>query len=177
MSGLLHVGLGLFDGIHNVWVGGAAAQIAAHKFADLSIIFCMALMHARDRGHNLPGRTVAALECIVIDEGLLHRMQRTVGLCQTLDGGHVVALVHRGEAEARQDPPIVDKYGARAALPVIATFFGSGQTGVVAQGIQQRRAAIQGKPMIPAVNPQFYIQKGVGIRRFCLRHGLSASAI
>jgi len=152
MSGLLHLDFGLFDGIHDVRVGRTAAQIAAHKFADLSIIFCMAFMHARNRGHNLARRTVATLECIVIDEGLLHRMQRAIGLYQTFDGGHVVALVHCGEAEARQDPAIVDEHSAGATLAMIATFFGSGQTDMVAKGIKQCRPPIKSKPMIPAVD-------------------------
>jgi|SRR5215475_3285396 len=104
-------------------------------------------------------------------------MQRAIGLYQTFDGGHVVALVHCGEAEARQDPAIVDEHSAGATLAMIATFFGSGQTDMVAKGIKQCRPPIKSKPMIPAVDSQFYVQKSVGIRRFCLHHGLAASAV
>ena len=39
----------------------------------------MAFGDAGDRRHDLAGRAVAALERVVIDEGLLHRMQRAVG--------------------------------------------------------------------------------------------------
>jgi hypothetical protein len=68
-----------------------------------------------------------------------------------------VALVHCGEAEARQDAAIVDKHRAGAALSVIATFFSSGQADMVAQGIQQCCATIKRKPVIPAVDSQFYV--------------------
>ena len=38
----------------------------------------MALLHAGDRRHDLSGRAVAALQRVVVDEGLLHRVQDTV---------------------------------------------------------------------------------------------------
>src|SRR5689334_14604292 len=39
MLGLLHQRLGLLDGVDDVRVGGAAAQIAAHVFADVGVGF------------------------------------------------------------------------------------------------------------------------------------------
>src|SRR6476620_5950785 len=68
----------LFHGGHDVRIGGAAADIAAHIFADVVVIAGMALVHAGNRRHDLSGRTVAALEGILVDEGPLHRMQLAV---------------------------------------------------------------------------------------------------
>ena len=88
----------------------------------------------------------------MVDEGLLHGMQGAVGLCQTFYGYHIATFVHYGEAEARQDAAVVDQNAARTTLAVIATFFGSGQTDMVAKGIKQCRPPIKSKPMIPAVD-------------------------
>ena len=79
-------GFGLLDGGDDVRIGGAAAEIAAHVFADVGVAVGVAFLHAADRRHDLPGRAVAALEGVVVDEGLLHRMQRAVAAGETLDG-------------------------------------------------------------------------------------------
>src|SRR4051812_18941951 len=76
MSALLHHGFGLVDCVHDVGIGRAAAEIAAHVFADLHVALDVAFLHACDGGHDLAGCAVAALEGVVIDERLLHRMQR-----------------------------------------------------------------------------------------------------
>jgi hypothetical protein len=47
-------------------------------FADFICGVRVTLAHARNRGHDLTGRAVTALEGVVLDEGLLHRMQRPV---------------------------------------------------------------------------------------------------
>ena len=60
----------------------------------------MTFVDTADRRHDLPGRAIAALKCIMIDEGLLHRMQFTA-IGETFDRSHAVAL--RGDREA-QDP-------------------------------------------------------------------------
>ena len=68
-----------------------------------------------------PGRAVAALEAVMLDEGGLHRMQ-VLRRAQPLDGGDLVALVHHRERQAGVDPPAVDDDRAGAALAVIAAF-------------------------------------------------------
>jgi len=61
-------------------VCAAAAQIAAHVFSALIVGRCMPFAHARDGRHDLAGRAIPALQCIVIDESTLHRVQ-VVGPC------------------------------------------------------------------------------------------------
>jgi hypothetical protein len=70
--------LAWFDGGHDVGIGRAAAQIAAHIFADFGVGAGMALMYAGDRREYLPGRAITALECIIVDEGLLMEVQLAV---------------------------------------------------------------------------------------------------
>ena len=71
-----------------------------------------------------PGRAIAALKAVLVDERLLHGMQLSV-LRQPFDGGDVVALDGDSERQAREDALSVHMDGARAALALIAAFFAS----------------------------------------------------
>jgi hypothetical protein len=68
----------LLDGGDNVGVGAAAADVAAHEFADLVRSFRLALGDQPGRRADLPRRAIPALESVVVDERLLQRMQRAV---------------------------------------------------------------------------------------------------
>src|SRR5438552_385530 len=92
--------------------------VTAHIFADVLIAVGVAFLHARDRRHDLSGRAVAALEGILVDKGLLHRMQ-FVALRQSLDGENLLALGGQRQRKARDHAPPVDQYRAGAALPVV----------------------------------------------------------
>src|SRR5258707_1195572 len=92
MSDSLHGALGLIDGVYDVRISRAPAQVSAHEFANLRVIARMPLPNTADRRDNLPGRAVAALKPVMIDEGLLHRMQRAVGRREALDRGDGATL-------------------------------------------------------------------------------------
>ena len=77
------------------------------------------LFHAADGRHDLARRAIAALEGVVIDEGLLHRMQRSVRTRQPFDGADLMALGRDREREARKDPHPVNMHRAGPALAVI----------------------------------------------------------
>eukprot|EP01032_Pedospumella_encystans_P027696 gene27697-31289_t len=87
----------------------------------------MALAHAGDGGHHLARRAVAALQRVVVDEGLLHRMQRAVGRGDALDGGDGAAVGLHAQREAGGDAPAVEVHGAGTALAVVAALLGAGQ--------------------------------------------------
>src|SRR5690348_2115312 len=133
MSGSLDFRRGVEHGVDDVGIGRATAEIAAHVFAHLRLVLGMALVHAGDGRHDLPGRAVAALERVVVDEGLLHRVQRRAGRAQPFDRRHVAALRNGGETEAGERALAVDQHGAGAALAVVAALFGAGQPHVLAQ--------------------------------------------
>jgi hypothetical protein len=78
----------------------------------------------------------------VFDEGRLHGM-KVLGLTQSLDRGDPVAFVHDSERETRIDAHSVHNHRARPALAVVATLLGAGQTEMLTQGIEKRRAGIE----------------------------------
>ena len=90
---------GLFDGGDDVRIGGAAADVAAHVFADVVVAGGVAFLDAGDRRDDLSRRAVSALEGVLIDEGLLHRMQ-FVALRQSLDGGDRLILGSQRQGQA-----------------------------------------------------------------------------
>src|SRR5262245_56201019 len=96
---------GLVHGRNNVGIGAAATEIAAHGFAYRGIAARVALVHAADRRQDLPRRTIAALESIVIHERLLHGMEVSVRSDEALDGRDRAALHARGQRKTRQHAP------------------------------------------------------------------------
>jgi hypothetical protein len=94
------------DGSEDLGVGPATANVAAHPFPNLIIAIRVILFQERNRGTNLPGRAIAALETVMFDERRLHRMQ-FVAVGQTFDGCDLIAVVRHGEAEAGINPPAI----------------------------------------------------------------------
>jgi hypothetical protein len=80
--------------------------------------------HAHGRA-DLPRCTEAALQGVVLDERLLHRMKAGRPR-KALDGDEVGALVRDGERQAAQRPAAVEEHRAGTALAVIAALFRSG---------------------------------------------------
>ena len=68
----------------------------------------------------------AALEAVVVDEGLLHGMQGALQR-QALDGGDLGVVEGHGEGHAGIHPPPVHDHRAGAALAAVAALLGSGQ--------------------------------------------------
>ena len=63
---------------NDVGISAAAADVAAHAFADRVVVFAARLLQQRDRRHDLAGGAVAALESVVLQERGLHGMQFAV---------------------------------------------------------------------------------------------------
>jgi hypothetical protein len=111
----------------------------------------MAFVDASHGGEDLAWRAVSALKRIMIDEGLLHRMQCAVGLGEALDGRDIFALHAGSQGEARQNAASVDQHSASAALTVIATLLAAGKTGVLAKRVEQRGADVERKLVLPII--------------------------
>src|SRR4051794_34814694 len=94
-------------------VGPAAADVADPVEVGLAD---RALPGQGDRGHDLPGLAVAALGDVVVDPGLLHRMQVLADARpEALDGDDLVRLADvRDRDRARVEREAVDV--ARAGL-------------------------------------------------------------
>ena len=69
------------------------AKIATDIFADRTLENWRApRIHASDRGHDLTRRAIAALQSILIDKRLLHRMQRVIAATEPFNGCDRAAL-------------------------------------------------------------------------------------
>src|SRR5207253_1147674 len=102
---------------------------------------------------DLAGGAVSALVPIMSEECLLHRMQ-CVRCAQTLNGRDLLTIMHQSQAETRVHTPAIDMHRAGAALAVITAFLRAGEGDGLANTIQQRRARIDSKVVVFAVNPQ-----------------------
>src|SRR5215467_3347924 len=91
----------LADRLDDVGIGPAAADIAAHEFADVVVRVGAALGQQRYRRKDLSGRTVTALQSVMTDKRLLQRVSPPVG-GEALDGRHMAALALRGQRQAGQ---------------------------------------------------------------------------
>ena len=128
----------LLDRRDDVGIGAAAADVAAHQLADLVGGLRLAFGDQAGGRADLARRAVAALEGVVVDEGLLQRMQRAVRR-QAFDGGDLRAVLHHRQREAGIDAPAVDQHRAGAALAVVAALLGAGEVEMVAQRVEQGR--------------------------------------
>ena len=87
---------------------------------------------------NLTRRAVAALEGVAIDEGPLKGVQ-DVAFGETFDRRDLGAVFHDREGETRIDAFAVHENRARAALPVVASLFRSGQAELFAESVKEGR--------------------------------------
>ena len=128
------------DGGDDAVIGPTAADIAVHVGDDVGARG-LGILGEQLRGlHDLPGLAVAALRHLFDDPGLL---QRVGGIGrQAFDGDDGLAR-HRADIElARALRDAVDVNGAGAAEAGAAAVLGAGQSDVVANGPQQRRAGV-----------------------------------
>ena len=142
--------LGVENGFGDAGIGAAAAEVAAHAFADaIGIVAGLAFVDEADRAHDLARRAEAALEAVMGDEGGLHRMEQ-VALGETFDGDDLSAVEAGGERQARIDAPAVDQHRAGAALAAVAALLGAGEIEPLAQQVEQRYPRVLERD-VPAV--------------------------
>ena len=91
-----------------------------------------------DSRHDLARRAKTALKPVMLDEHLLERVQAAVAL-QPLNGGDLMAIVHRRQSHTGQNPPAFDVDCARPAFPAIARFLRASQGQFITQCIEQCR--------------------------------------
>ena len=86
-----------------------------------------------------PGHAERALEALLVDHGLLHRMQLAVRRLEALRSLTTLLVAHRvREDRARVVRHIVDQHRAGAALGAIAAKLGAGEAELVAQRHRER---------------------------------------
>ena len=130
------------DGLHDVVVAGAAAQIALELLADRVLVEVGSLAaHQLHGGHDHAGGAEAALQTMVLAEGGLHGVQ-LVALGQTLDGRDGGAVAGEGEGGAGFHGVAVHMDHAAAALAGVATHMGACHAKLFAQKLNQQGARI-----------------------------------
>src|SRR5215211_2631128 len=95
------------DGLYDVLVARAAAQIPFQAFPYFLLRRVRILLQEADRGHDHARRAVAALEAVRLMESLLHWMPHTV-LRDAPDGGDLVPVSLHRKDRARLDRLTVD---------------------------------------------------------------------
>src|SRR5271165_801601 len=131
------------DCLDDIVVAGAAAEIALELVPNGRVVEVVALaVDHVDGGHDHARGAIAALQPVMLAEGLLHRMQRPIGIGETLDGEHIRPLDLPDEYGARLHGLAVDMHDAGAALRRVAAHMGAGEPQVLAQKLHQQRARV-----------------------------------
>ena len=89
----------------------------------------------------MPGRAEAALQTVIVLEGLLHGMELAASR-QAFDRRHLRAFAARRQHRAGLDRLAVDVNDAGAALRGVASDMGAGQAQILPQELHQQRARI-----------------------------------
>src|SRR5919197_2057209 len=127
----------LADGLDDVLVAGAAADVALEPAPDLGLGQPVAVRADElGAGHDHPRRAEAALECVALPEGLLERME-LAALRETLDRRDLAAVSLDREHGARLHRAPVEVDRAGAAERRVAADLRPGQPEVVAEEVDE----------------------------------------
>ena len=96
------------------------------------------LLQVADRRHDEAGHAERALETLLVDHALLHRVQCAVGRCQAFDVWICLPRTVWVSTEHEVPRHVVDQHRAGAALRAIAAELGAGQPQLVAERHGQR---------------------------------------
>jgi hypothetical protein len=160
VRGLIRLGtVSQAHGCDNAGISAAATDVAAHPFANFNIGELRVLGVPQIRGDktgrsapgfieqchcgdDLPGCAVAALESIIIEKRLLHRMQTTL-VSNAFDGGDALSVASNCECETAIDAAAIQQHSASAALAMVAALLSPRQAKVFAKQVKQRGTRIE----------------------------------
>src|SRR5690606_20557721 len=109
----------------------------AHPELDLLGRTRVAFRDTAETGHDLARGAEAALQALMFDEGGLERV-KVVAVRQTFYRLALGSVLHSGKRQARDDPPAVQKNGARAAGALITPLLRAREIERFAQHVEQR---------------------------------------
>src|SRR5882724_3780289 len=133
---------------------GAATADVGHRRVDVLVAGTAVLGEQRHRRHDLARLAVAALRDLVVDPGLLHRVQ-LAALREPFDGQHLLAGGGGHRHRARAHRLAVQVNGAGAALGDAAAEFGALHVEHVAQHPQQGHFGLDVDVVLLAVDGEF----------------------
>jgi hypothetical protein len=127
------------DGVDDLRVSGAAAEIALEGVADLVAGGARIALEEGQRGQQHPGRAKPALHGAVPEKRFLERMEPAVVL-QSAHGDDGTLTHGAREHEAARHGPAVEQHRAGAAHPFTAAFLDVEDAERVAQDLEERQA-------------------------------------
>ncbi len=131
----------VLDGLDDVDVAGAAAEVAGDRLANLVVGRIGIAFEEGDGGHHHAGRAEAALQAMLLEEALLHRMQ-DAALLQPLDGADLRAIGLNGEHRAGLGRDAVHEHRAGAAARRVATDVRAGQVRHLADEVHEQQSRL-----------------------------------
>ncbi|MPM76125.1 hypothetical protein SDC9_123120 [bioreactor metagenome] len=136
---LLH---GLFNGVEDVFIPRAAAEMTGEEFSELVARVLLAGFEDLHGGHDKSRRAEAALNGRFVHKRLLDVAELSVGAEQALQRADVLAFRPDGEVDAGVVAFPVDNDVAGAAFADFAAFFNGSQAVVVSEHVRQRGANV-----------------------------------
>src|SRR5215468_4888707 len=146
MRSPLHAERRQLDGVEDLRVTGAAAEIAGQRHPHLVTARGGIVLEERLRGEENARGAVAALGGAELGEGLLEGMEPGPA-GHALDRRDRLTLRLDGERQTRQRGLAVDEHGAGAALAQLAAVLGAREPEILAQDLEQR--LVDGDDQLP----------------------------
>src|SRR4029079_15097466 len=128
------------DGVDDLGISGAAAEISRDGLADRVLIGAAARIEIGARRHQHPRRADAALRTPRDEEGVLQLIEAIVlrhRRCETLDSPDLRLGDLADRDEAGVDWSSIDEDRARPAFALAAPLLGSGASEVLAQDVEE----------------------------------------
>src|SRR5665213_1214188 len=127
---------GFFDRGDNALVRAATADVPVHEPDDLSLRWIFMFSQQSHAGHDHAGGAIAALQRVVVEKGLLQRMQSAI-VFEALDGEHLAPSNASHCNLARAGGSAVKQNGAGATASFPTSIFRPREIKVIAQNAQQ----------------------------------------
>ena len=128
----------VLDGVDDVLVAGAAAEVAGDALPDLLLGRLRRVVQEVDRRHDHARGAEAALEAVLFPEAFLQGVQLAV-LGQAFNRRDLRAIGLDGEDGARLGAAAVDEHRAGTALAGVAADVGAGQEQLLAEEVDEEQ--------------------------------------
>src|SRR5438093_7645037 len=139
------------DGLDDVVVAGAAAEVAFQPVADLGLRRPRRALEELGGRHDHARSAEPALQAVLFPEAFLDRMQLAV-LGHALDGFHLRALALDGQERTGLHRQAVDVHGAGAALAGVAAHMGAGEPRELPDVVDEQEARLDVMGILQAVD-------------------------
>ena len=123
--------------VHDVLIARATAQMAGQHVTNLRLVRIRLMRQQLRHRHQDPRRAEAALQAVQFMEGLLDRMQGTVGPRQPFHRADIAPLGLHRQHQAAARRTAIHQHGARAAHAMLAAHMGAGHAQLATQEIRQ----------------------------------------